>query len=145
MIVLGVIGLGKEPPAGVIEFLEKVNIDARDSWIRYFESVEDIFSLHRAADVYISASRSDAFSYGLLESISQNVPVVISDIEGTSWAEKYNKCMRFHLEDFEECSKAILKLIPCRFSESNYKSIVKEYSIDKWCTRIFEIYKKMLE
>lgn len=144
-IVLGVIGLGKEPPLSVIEFLEKVSIDARDSWIRYFESTEDIFSLHRAADVYISASRSDAFSYGLLESISQNVPVVISDIEGTSWARRYNKCIQFHLEDFEECSKAILKLIPCRFSESNYKSIVEEYSIDKWCTRIFEIYKEMLE
>ena len=80
-----------------------------------------------------------------MESISQNVPVVISDIEGTSWARRYNKCIQFHLEDFEECSKAILKLIPCRFSESNYKSIVEEYSIDKWCTRIFEIYKEMLE
>lgn len=144
-IVLGVIGLGKEPPAGVIEFLEKVNIDARDSWIRYFESVEDIFSLHRAADVYISASRSDAFSYGLLESISQNVPVVISDIEGTSWAREYNKCIQFQLEDFEECSKAILKLVSSRFSESNYKAIVEEFSIDKWCTRMFEIYREMLE
>ena len=86
-----------------------------------------------------------AFSYGLLESISQNVPVVISDIEGTRWAVKYSKCIQFHTEDANQCSEAILKLIPNRFSISNYESVIGEYSIDKWCERIIAIYKVMLQ
>lgn len=93
-ILLGIVGIGDAPNSDGKKFiLDTTGIDPESPWIKYLPSREDMFAYHRAADVYLSASRSEAFSYGILEAISQNTPITVSDIKGTSWCHPYTKSL----------------------------------------------------
>jgi glycosyltransferase involved in cell wall biosynthesis len=143
-VKLGVIGFGNKPSENVRAFMQQEGVENFEDSIRFLDSVEDIFALHRAIDVYVSASRKEAFSYGLLESISQNTPVVVSDISGTRWAGQYSKCYFYPTEDYVECAAAIKKAIDTGRSESNYKEIYEQYKIENWVEQMTDIYKKLL-
>ncbi|MBQ7646083.1 MAG: glycosyltransferase family 4 protein [Clostridia bacterium] len=140
---LGIIGFGSNPSDEQIEKIQKVvGFDPRVDGVRFLDSEEDMFALHRAADVYLSASRTEAFSYGILEAISQNVPTVVSDIPGTKWSWKYSKCFKFKNEDVDGCSAALLKAVETRNDDSNRAEMIEKYSIDKWCDKMIKIYDK---
>lgn len=142
---LGVIGAGRGMPnERTITFLQEAGCNPYEKWIVYLNDYEDIFAMNRAVDVYISASRAEAFSYGILEAISQNNPVVVSDIEGTSWSWEYNKCVSFRNEDVSDCAVALSKALEMGKMESNYQTIIKKYGNDIWCKKIFDIYKKII-
>lgn len=144
-VILGIIGFEENPSDETIRRIRKiVGFDPRQEGIRFMNSMEDMFALHRAADVYLSASRTEAFSYGILEAVSQNVPVVVSDINGTKWSWKYSKCVKFKNEDTQACAKAILTALPKRFDVSNSEMITQKYSIDTWCERVLRVYQKMI-
>lgn len=144
LLVLGIIGHGSNPDKSKIQHMTNMSgVSASSSWIRFMPSVEDIFAYDRAADVYLSASRKDAFSYGILEAISQNTPVVMSDIEGTSWARAYEKCFVYPVEDANACAKALREAVKVKDSESNAEDVVEQYSIDRWCDRIIDVYKQI--
>ena len=141
-VILGIVGVGEHPGQDAIDFIyNKTGIDPHIEWIRYLPSREDMFAYHRAADVYLSASRSEAFSYGILEAISQNVPVVVSDIKGTSWCKNYSKVVFYATESSQDCAEAIDKMLFLYETESNYKEIMQDYSIEKWCNDLLDIYK----
>ena len=130
-ICLGLVGFGHEPSQKATEWIqERTSIAATSEWIRFFPSTEDMFSYHRAADVYLSASRKEAFSYGILEAISQNVPVAVSDIEGTAWSAKYDKCVQYSVEDVNACAEAIEKALKMREDPSNRDELMDMYGID---------------
>lgn len=142
---LAVIGAGRGMPYDrTVDFLEKYGCSPYEDWILYLNDYEDIFALNRAIDVYVSASRAEAFSYGILESISQDNPVVVSDIEGTSWAKKYDKCISFRNGDVAECARALEKALALRGIQSNYEDIINEYSSRIWCEKVISIYNKLL-
>lgn len=144
-IELGIIGFEGNPSEETLERIQKViGLSPLQEGTRFLDSMEDMYALHRAADVYISASRTEAFSYGILEAISQNIPVVVSDIPGTKWSWKYSKCFRFRNADADECAKAILKAIPHRHDESNRDVLTRKYNIDTWCDRVIKVYEKMM-
>ena len=94
--------------------------------------------------MYISASRAEAFAYGILESISQDNVVVVSDIEGTSWSWKYNKCVPFKNEDVIDCARALEKALLLRNNKSNYEEIIDKYSSKNWCEKVIGIYHKII-
>ena len=143
-VVLGVVGFGNAPGEDCLRFIsEKTGIEPNTPWVRYFPSCEDMFAYHRAADVYISASRSEAFSYGILEAISQNTPIVVSNIKGTSWCHKYNKLFTYPTENADACADEIMKALSLGRSKSNADEIVEDFSIEKWCSQMLEIYKSL--
>ncbi len=145
-VCLGLVGFGDKPSEQAEQWIrERTGIDPKCTWLRFFPSTEDMFSYHRAADVYLSASRKEAFSYGILEAISQNVPVVMSDIEGTQWAAQYDKCIQYPVENVTMCADALEKAWEKRMDLSNQAIILKEYGIDVWCERMTEIYQKMVK
>ena len=140
-IVLGIVGFGTPPnPKNKAWIGEKTGIDPDCGWIRYLPSTEDMFSYHRAADLYLSTSRTEAFPYGVLETISQNNPVVVSDIKGTKWCENYTKAFVYPVEDADACADAILNAIDAGERESNAEAVIAPYSIDRWCERMIDIY-----
>lgn len=139
-VLLGLIGGDKEKYRS---FIGRNGVDPDCDWIRFIDSREDIFSLHRAADVLLSASRNEGFSYAILEAISQNTPIVVSDIPGTRWAEQYSKCAIYPTESPKACSDAILRAVQFGDAPSNAEEIMEEYSIEKWCVRVLEIYDRM--
>ncbi len=140
-VVFGVVGLSGDPSKENMEWIrDNTGVNPNVSWIRYIKSTEDMYAYHRASDVFLSASRKEAFSYGILEAISQNIPTVVSKIPGTMWAEKYSKCFLFDNEDVAGCSRAISEAVKVTYADSNYQDMIKEYDILKWCEKIFEIY-----
>ena len=149
---LGVIGAGHGKPYERTEiFLKECSCDPNESWILYLNDYEDIFALNKAIDLYISASRAEAFAYGILESISQNNPVVVSDIEGTSWSWEYNKCVVFKNEDDNACACAIKEALALpevsvpEKGKLNYQEMIAKYSIDIWCKHIISIYTEIMD
>ena len=139
--ILAVVGYGEKPSDEVLRNLEQLSgVRDFEKFVRFLPSTEDMFSYHKMADVYLSASRKDSFSYGLLEAISQNTPVVVSNIEGTKWANLYNKYFEFPTEDSEACKNAILKAYDMRAAESNNSKIIEKYSIDSWIDSILKVY-----
>lgn len=145
-MLLAVVGVGIPPSQNCLEFLSgTTNVDPHSPWIRYWPSREDMFAYHRAADVYLSASRSEAFSYGILEAISQNTPVVASDIKGTSWCHSYDKAVIYPTENPSACAQAIRQSLKLGQSQSNADKIVCDYSIEKWCNQMLDVYRKMLK
>ena len=144
-LLIGIIGFGDPPKKKRLDELKKkTGIEPDSPWIRYLPSREDMFAYHRAVDVYLSSSRSEAFSYGLLEAISQNTPVVVSDIKGTSWSKAYSKSVFYPTENYRECAKAIKAALEIGRADSNYLEVMNNYSIDKWCCGLKEIYQEML-
>lgn len=146
-VILGLLGFGETPATSKREWIkERTGLDPLETpWLRFLPDFEDIFACHRAADVYLSASRREAFSYGLLEAISQNTPTVISDIDGTSWALEYSKCLSYPVEDYCACARELEKALTKRFDASNMDELIDRYSIDLWCQDIIGIYHKMLK
>ena len=143
---LGVIGVGDDgkPSERAAQFLRERGIDPASEAILYMHSYEDIFALNRAVDCYISSSRAEAFAYGILEAISQNTPVVVSDIEGTSWCWQYTKCFHYSVESPEDCAKALTRALEAGKAPSNGSDLVDKYSNSVWVQQVIEVYKKAL-
>ena len=140
-VVLGLIGGDTEK---YHQFIKTYGVDPDSAYIRYIDSREDVYSLHRAADVFLSASRNESFPYAILEAISQNTPIAISDIPETKWANDYMKSSEYALEDPEACAKAIMRSAQFNNCDSNADEIVEKYSIEKWCNHIMSIYDEMM-
>lgn len=142
---LGLVGFGGQPSEQALNWIrERTGSEPLCDWIHFFPSTEDMFSYHRAADAYLSASRKEAFSYGILEAISQNVPVVVSNIEGTAWAKEYDKCLCYSVEDAHACANAIEASLSRREEHSNKDALLERYGINIWCKEIIEIYQHLL-
>ena len=138
---LGVVGVGTPPTKLCCDFIkERTGIDPESKWIKFLPSREDMFAYHKAVDVYLSASRAEAFSYGILEAISQNTPVVVSDIKGTSWCHNYDKAVLYSTEDYKDCARAIKQALNMHNAKSNYQEITDKYNIKHWCKEIYKIY-----
>ena len=143
---IGVIGVGSDgkPSERAERFLRERGIDPFSDAILYMHSYEDIFALNRAVDCFISSSRAEAFSYGILEAISQNTPVVVSDIKGTSWCWDYTNCHVYAVEDPADCAKALKKALEQGRAVSNSRSFTERYSNRIWSSRIIEVYDRLL-
>ena len=142
-VVLGIVGHSGIPSENSLNSIKEfTGVDPHSSFIKFFESAEDLFAYHKASDVFLSASRSEAFSYGVLEAISQNTPLVMSDITGTGWAHSYNKAFVYPTEDYSACANAIEQALQLdRNAPSNSDEFIEKYSIENWCTAIKNVYK----
>lgn len=143
---LGVIGASNDgkPSERTEAFLRERGIDPFSDAIIYMHSYEDIFALNRAVDCYISSSRAEAFSYGILEAISQNTPVVVSDIAGTSWCWDYDNCFRYPVEDPQACAQALERAIARGRAPSNCEEYVRRFGNAVWTQKILSVYRQML-
>lgn len=142
---LGIVIQGSAPDETFLRFLEaRTGIDASQTpWLHFLPSTEDIFSYHRMADCFLSASRTEAFPYGVLEAISQSLPVVMSDIPGVKWAREYSRGMLYPVEDPAACAKALLSAPRLGQAASNAELFLDRYSIQRWCGRVLDIIHSM--
>ena len=120
---------------------ENTACTGQEEYFVFLPPREDIFSLHEAADILISASRSEGFSYAILEMLSIGGKVVMSDIPGTRWAKEYAATINFASGDAERCAEAIetARVMPVD-SEAIAKAVRDAYSIDKWTVAVIEQY-----
>lgn len=143
-LTLGVLGFGADPDATVLDRIGAViGFDPQVEGVRFLETEEDMYAIHRASDVFLSASRTEAFSYAILEAISQNVPVVVSDISGTRWSLRYSKSVKFRSCNVKQCADALIKAMTMRDTPSNRDTITESYHIKIWTKRIINAYRDM--
>ena len=106
---------------------------------------EDSQSLFEMSDVFISASRSEGFSYSILEAMINGDVILMSDISGTKWALKYDYVYDYQVEDYKLLAKLIdnVKSPYQNKIESRKNKLLKEYNIDKWADTIKLILKNL--
>jgi len=121
---------------------ENTSCSGEENFIFYFEPTEDVFSYHEASDIHLSSSRSEGFSYSILEMLSIGKRCVISDLPGVSWAKRYKTTSYFESESVEECVKSLLySLDKSNYEEEVARDICLNYSIHKWVESISQIVK----
>lgn len=112
-----------------------------EEFLVYLPPQEDVFAFHEAADLLLSASRSEGFSYSLLEMLSLGKGCVFSDIPGTIWADAYDIAYRFPSENAGECALALKQAIEaCPLPHPGIAQTIREqFSMDKWTDTIADL------
>ncbi len=128
------------------EYIAENYSDVSDFIVKLSPS-ENVLEFYNSANTFISASRREAFPYTLLEAIFLKKPAIISNIEGTKWAHKWNTIKIFENENSDELADLMASSLknPTFFSsqaiETASKDIEKKYSINYWVTQIEREYK----
>ena len=126
---------GKED---LINFLHSNKIfDFRN--IIFVPPIEEVYRYYDKCFCFVSSSRSEGFSYSVLEAISKNKSVIVSDIPGTSWAHSFKSVIVFSNGDAKSLKNAMNEAINTTISEQDVSynaSMLKEYSIDKWNSEV---------
>lgn len=110
-----------------------------EDFLVYWKPREDVFSFHRAADLLLSASRSEGFSYSLLEMLSLGKPCVISDIPGTRWAAEYPIVRSFPTEVPEDCAQALKAAMALSPDPQTAQSIHSRYCMNAWINAVISL------
>jgi len=111
--------------------------------LRLLPPVENVFDYHKAADIMLSASRSETFSYALAEALYARVPCVLSDIPGTRWAKDYETTLVFPVGDDAACAEALKKAAagfsPAAFEAARQRAET-DCSIARWVDGVITVY-----
>ena len=134
---------GREPIPDTMQAWIQAHTDCTGSedFLVYLKPREDVFAFHKAADILLSASRSEGFSYSLLEMLSLGKGCVISDIPGTSWARENGIVFSFSSENPEDCA-AKLKTAAQRCSQPNpqvSQAIHQRFSMEEWADTVTQL------
>lgn len=108
------------------------------------KNTDDIFSYHRAADVMLSAARSEAFAYTIFEALAVATPVVSSDIPGVQWSRAYENVRFFRAGDPADCARALRESVENNDPNENARiahRVREDYAIEKWCSQLMELYR----
>lgn len=111
--------------------------------LRLLPPTENVFDYHKAADIMLSASRSETFSYALSEALYARVPCVLSDIPGTRWAKGYETATVFPSGDDAACAEALKKAAagfpPAAFELARAR-VAEECSLQRWVEGVITVY-----
>lgn len=127
---------GREPIPDTMKawIREHTDCTGNEDFLVYLKPREDVFAFHEAADILLSASRSEGFSYSLLEMLSLGKGCVISDIPGTSWAREFGIVFSFVSENPDDCA-AKLKTAAQIYRQPNSQvaqTISHRFSMEEW-------------
>ncbi len=131
-------------------FLQKnTPLTGGEPYLRCLPPTENVFSYYAAADIFLSASRSETFSYALSEALYAGCVCVSSNIDGVQWARRYLAPDGFYpVEDDAALADALIKAErrakdgerEKRVAETRSR-ILNEYAIDDWVDAILGVYK----
>lgn len=126
--------------AKTYEFFEN-RYDNTPSWIEFIEPMSNVSELYKKADVMLSASRSEGFSFALAEAIYLGLTTVVSDIEGTAWSNEFSARFEFESENPDSLYKALKKAyfytISIEEQERNRKILLDKYSMGVWVDKVY--------
>lgn len=119
--------------------------DEVPNWLELLEPTSNVASLYSKADIMISASRSEGFSFALAEAIYSGLITVVSDIPGTSWSSEFAARYEFISGDPNSLKIALEKAldydITAAEQQNNQKILEDKYSMDFWVEAVYnEVY-----
>lgn len=112
-----------------------------EHYLIYLQPREDVFAFHNGADVLISASRSEGFSYAILEMLSLGKRCVVSDIPGTRWAGEFHTTYLFETQNAEDCALKLGIAIKQgnNTDDSTAQEVLNRFSINRWTSEVMKI------
>jgi glycosyltransferase involved in cell wall biosynthesis len=117
--------------------------------VRPFPFIDRIEELHQAADVFVSASRSEAFGNGLIEALACANVAVAARVEGQRETfEHLDGCVAVPVNDAGAIAEALASLIQRRpdwpaLGAANRSHIERNYSMHSWVNRMADIYDEL--
>lgn len=109
-------------------------------WLQPLEPTGNVAELYNKADIMLSASRTEGFSYALGEAIYSGLVTVVSDISPNSWSREFKARFEFKSEDVDSlliALKQALKYTPSTNDISyNKKLFEQKYSLKTWTDSI---------
>lgn len=118
-----------------------------EPWLHLLPPEEDVFRYHKASDVFCSASRSEAFSYALLEALTEGRFAVAGDVPGVRWAAEF-ETVAFYPAPDEQALAAAIAAAAARRAEPGAQALLaavsartqKEYAIGPWVEGVIAAY-----
>ena len=111
-------------------------------WLELLEQTSDVSSLYNRADIMVSASRSEGFSFALAEAIYSGLVTVVSDIPGTLWSSEFDARYEFKSGSYDSLKEALLSALNHNITEDeqnkNRKILKDKYSIDVWANAVYD-------
>ena len=111
-------------------------------WVELLEPTSDVSSLYNRADIMLSASRSEGFSFSLAEAIYSGLVTVVSDIPGTSWSREFNARYEFLSGNADALKVALENALNHQITkeeqETNRNILKKKYSMDVWANAVYD-------
>jgi glycosyltransferase involved in cell wall biosynthesis len=117
-------------------------------WLRLTRFVEDPEALYAAADVFVSASRHEGYSYATGEALACGLPVVLSDIEGTRMFTRAPAAFTFPVGDAAALAGELARVLADpdrgRLGAANRAWAFEHLAITPWCSRMIALYRGLL-
>jgi glycosyltransferase involved in cell wall biosynthesis len=118
-------------------------------WLRVTPFVDDPAPLYAAADVFVSASRHEGYSYAVGEALACGLPVVLSDIEGTRLFTRAPGAVTFPVGDASALADQLERVLRDpdreRLRAANRAWALDHLAIGPWCSRMVALYRGLLE
>lgn len=115
----------------------------KPDYINLVPPTDNVSELFSSVDCMVSASRSEGFSNSLAEAIYFGLPIVYSDIPGTSWASEFEATHKFITGQADSLVDAINKAIEQRITldnqKYNKKKMQEKYSMDSWVHKVMTV------
>ena len=121
-------------------------------WVRAIQPIENVAELYNISDCFVSASRSEGFSYSIGEAMISRLPVVSSNLShlikifgfaGKGFITFKNEDVNDLADKLERILKTSSKEL-CEMGSFNYQYIKENYTVDKWCKKIIDLYNFLL-
>jgi glycosyltransferase involved in cell wall biosynthesis len=118
-------------------------------WLHVVDPVDDVAVLFAAADVFVSASRDEGFSYAIGEAMAARLPVISSHIPGPSVYFAAEGVTTFPSEDVAalraELESLLFRPDLASMGESNREFVERHLSIDSHVDRVIGLFEELLE
>jgi glycosyltransferase involved in cell wall biosynthesis len=119
------------------------------SWLKILPFTEHIANYFQVADVFVTASRAEGFSYAVGEAMYYGLPVISSDIRGLEWAHSSPGVVFFPNQDVKGLINAITNVTTWPYHKKNKlifynKELIRnQYSVNIWGKKIVGIYENI--
>ncbi len=122
---------------------------ARARWLHVLDPVDDVAALFAAADVFVSASRDEGFSYAIGEAMASGLPVISSNLPGPSGYFPADGVTTFQTEDVEALRERLDALLAdpdrARTGESNRGFTQRHFGIDAHVDRVIGLFSELVK
>lgn len=122
-----------------------------DKFIRGIGPAENFSDLLKLTDVFVTASRSEGFSYAVLEAMTAGKVVLSSDIAGVRETNgRSDGVWLFPTEDWKMLSGLMKKITQLQQEErrllgrANSQYVIENHSLDQWSKAMGEVYKGLI-
>lgn len=116
-------------------------------WFIDLEITDNVKKYYDMADIFVSSSRKETFSYALAEAIYCKLPCISSDIDGVQWSKEIPSVTFFLNENVDDLVKKIEKILNEKYNDDVYEKsknyILNNYSEYRWVNNVIKFYRQL--